>query len=159
LQELPRKKPIVFDTEILGKFIVNQDKVTYVNDKIINANNGKNVSAEVNIASESATHLLNLLPLSAELDIKVEEIKYNIKSFVGSLNEMIKKSNKNLRLDVKIGTLVTKNLESGEKELEFRINPTYFSRNHVLKDNIYDSYNSWNRTSVQNSETLSVISN
>ena len=102
----------------MGKFVVSQEKVTYVNE-VLKLENGKNTSAEVNIVSDSAIHLLNLQPLCAELDIKIEEIKFNIKGFIASVNELLRKNSKNLRLDIKIGMLVTKTLDSGEKELEF----------------------------------------
>jgi hypothetical protein len=69
-----------------------------------------------------------LQPLADELDIKVDELKMNIKGFVSSLNDLLKKSSKNLRLDLKIGFLTTKTLESGEKELEFKASTNFFNK-------------------------------
>ena len=71
---MPKKKTFVFDTEIFGKFVVSAETVCYINDKIIHATNGKNTSSEVNTPSDTITHLLNLQPLSSELDIEIEEI-------------------------------------------------------------------------------------
>ena len=107
-------------------------------------------------------------PLADDLDIQIEELKVNIKSFVTSLNELLKKSSKNLRLDLKIGFLTTKTLESGEKELEFKVSPTFFNKQNfqsLIKDSepkIYNSFCSWQNGTQMNSErerdSLSIIS-
>ena len=107
-------------------------------------------------------------PLADDLDIQIEELKVNIKSFVTSVNELLKKSNKNLRLDLKVGFLTTKTLDSGDKELEFKVSPTFFNNKNfqsLIRDSepkIYDSYCSWQNGTQMNSErerdSLSIIS-
>ena len=76
------KKPIIFDTELIGKFIVQQDKMSFVNNNTLQVNCGKNTSNEVNIACDQAIQILNLQPLVDELDVNIYEVKSNIKSFV-----------------------------------------------------------------------------
>ena len=162
------KKTIIFDSEIIGKFLVDKEKITYVNNGVLQVSCGKNTTSEVNIVSDQAIQILNFQPLVDDLDIKIEELKLNIKSFVSSLNEMLKKSSKNLRLDLKIGFLTTKTLESGEKELEFKISPAFLNKQNfqsLIKDpepKIYDSYCSWQNNTQLNSDqerdSLSIIS-
>ena len=46
------KKTIIFDSEMIGKFLVDKDKLAYVNNGVMQVSCGKNTSAEVNIVSD-----------------------------------------------------------------------------------------------------------
>ena len=63
------KKTIIFDSELIGKFVVEKDKLAYVNNGVLQVNCGKNTSNEVNIVCDSAIQILNLQPLADDLDI------------------------------------------------------------------------------------------
>jgi hypothetical protein len=89
---------------------------------------GKNVVAEVNTEASSS---INLGPLCSDLETSQDDLKFNLNSFIGSVNSLLK-SPKNLRLDIKIGLLITKTNESGEKELEFRVNSNFFNRQKMM---------------------------
>ena len=60
LETITLKKPLIFDSEIIGKFLVQQDKLTFVNNNTLGVNCGKNTSNEVNITCEGAIQILNL---------------------------------------------------------------------------------------------------
>jgi hypothetical protein len=46
------KKTIIFDSELIGKFVVEKDKLAYVNNGILQVTCGKNTSNEVNIVCD-----------------------------------------------------------------------------------------------------------
>ena len=46
------KKTVIFDSEMIGKFLVDKDKLAYVNNGVMQVSCGKNTSAEVNIVSD-----------------------------------------------------------------------------------------------------------
>ena len=63
------KKTVIFDSELIGKFVVEKDKLAYVNNGVLPVTCGKNTSNEVNIVCDQAIQILNLQPLADDLDI------------------------------------------------------------------------------------------